>query len=153
MAISRKMWWRRKLSYAQDLFAEVFSRPWSDLRGISNSYAATSTVLIPLVGYWVIFNESVVRWLNLAREFVGAPAADHISSRVLWLYVALCAIALGTLIYAKWCPLEVKKYGDYRDYVNGDGPAMSISTMEDIGKQVELWGYALEGTLTKADYL
>jgi hypothetical protein len=100
---------RLKARYYQNLLKELVSRPWSDLRGVSNSYAAKSTILIPLIGYWVIFNESFVRWLNLAREFVGAHTIDRISPRILWLYVALCAIALGTLVFAKWCPREVKK--------------------------------------------
>ena len=150
--MSWKVWLWYKQRYIENLLTEVLSRPWSDLRGISNSYAAKSTVLIPLIGCWVIFNESVVRWLNLAREFVGAPASDHISPRVLWLYLALCAIALGSLIYAKWCPLEVKKYGDW-DYVNGDGPPMSKSTMHDIEQHIERAGYVLDGAINKADYL
>jgi hypothetical protein len=153
MAMSRKMWLKLKLRFVANKLAEIFSRPWSDLRGISNSYAAKSTILIPLIAYWAIFNESVVKWLNLAREFVGAPVVDGISPRILWLYVALCVIALGTLIYGRRCPPEVKKYGDYRAYVNGDGPAMSASTMDDIEKDVERRGYALEGKITRPDYL
>src|ERR1041385_1787909 len=153
MAMSKKMRLRLKLRYCQNLFTEIFSRPWSDLRGISNSYAAKSTILIPLIGYWVIFNERIVKWLDLAREFVGAPVVDHIPSRILWLYLALCAVALGTFIYALRCPPEVKKYGDYRDYVNGDGPAVSSSTMHDIEKDMERDGYSLEGEMSKADFL
>jgi len=154
MAMSRNMRLRLELRRFQNRFTEIFSRPWSDLRGISNSYAAKGTVLIPLVGYYVIFNESIVKWLNLAREFVGNQNIDdRISPRVLWLYVALCAIAFGTLIYAKWCPQEVKKYGDYRDYVNGDGPALSAGTMTDIESDISRKGYALEGSIGKSDYL
>jgi len=106
-----------------------------------------------LIGYWIIFNDTVLKWLKLAREFVGAPMNDQISARVLWLYIGLCVIALGTLIFAARCPTEVKKYGDYRDFVNGDGPAMSKATMDDIERQVQESGYALETVTTKADYL
>jgi hypothetical protein len=153
MAMSNRMWLRLKLRFYQNRLSEIFSRPWSDLRGISNSYAARSTILIPLIGYWAIFNDRLVDWLNLAREFVGAPITGQISTRVLWLYMGLCAIALGTFIYALRCPQEVKKYGDYKDYVNGDGPAMSDNTMDDIQKQVEDAGYALERPIAKQDYL
>jgi hypothetical protein len=59
---------RRTVRFYLNSIQDVVSRPWSDLRGISNSYAAKSTILIPLVGYWIIFNENVAKWLNLARD-------------------------------------------------------------------------------------
>jgi hypothetical protein len=47
----------------------------------------------------------------------------------------------------------VKKYADYRDFVNGDGPAMSTSTMNDIEKHAVELGYSFEGMTSKPDYL
>jgi hypothetical protein len=116
-------------------------RPWTDLRGVSNSTAAKSTILIPLIGYWIVFNESAVHWLQLARQLGGGEPSDHISTRLLWLYMALCAIGAGTFIYAVRCPPEVKKYGDYKDYVNGDGPAMSTRAVGDVRELLEKAGY------------
>jgi hypothetical protein len=132
---------------------EIVVRPWTDLRGISNSTAAKSTILIPLIGYWIMFNESAVRWLQLARQLGGGDTGDHISPRLLWLYMALCAIGVATFIYAWRCPAEVKKYGDYKDYVNGDGPAMTSSTIDDIRSTLEKIGYYELGPAEERDLL
>ncbi len=124
-----------------DRIRELVERPWSDLRGISNSQAAKSTILIPLVGYYIIFNEYLVRWLHLAQQIGGSAPSDHIPRRVLWLYMGLCSIALGTFIYALRCPPQVKKYGDFSDYVNGDGPALDFRPLEEIKEVVQKAGY------------
>ena len=42
---------------------------WSLLRTVGNLTAVRLTVLIPLVGYLIIFNENVVKYLDLAKEF------------------------------------------------------------------------------------
>jgi hypothetical protein len=132
---------------------KIVVRPWTDLRGISNSSAAKSTILIPLVGYWIVFNESAVHWLQLAHQLGGSDPMDRISPRLLWLYMALCAIAAGTFIYALRCPPEVKKYGDYKDYVNGDGPAMTMLTLKEIEESLEREGYYELGPTHKNDML
>jgi hypothetical protein len=130
---------RLKLRFYRDWLREKVGRPWSDLRGISNSYAAKSTILIPLVGYWIIFNESIFPWLQLAQQIGGHLPSDH--TRVRWFYMGLCAIAGGTFLYALRCPPEIKKYGDYRDYVNGDGPALTMASLQDIVEDLEKSGY------------
>lgn len=127
--------WRR----LENRFSEILGRDWSELRGISNSYAAKSTILIPLVGYWIIFNESIFSWLHLTHQLGGHQPSDH--TRVRWMYMGLCAIAAGTFIYALRCPPEVKKYGDFKDYVNGDGPAIERDEIEDIRETLDKSGY------------
>jgi hypothetical protein len=112
---------------------KTVARPWSDLRGISNSNAAKSTILIPLVGYWILFNVYIVKWLHLAEQVDGAAvSSDQIPKRILWFYMGLCLVAVGTFVYAVRCPPEVKKYGDFKDYVNGDGPALTLGAVQDI---------------------
>ncbi|MHB8268368.1 hypothetical protein [Bradyrhizobium sp.] len=131
----------RKLLPELDRIRTSVARPWSDLRGISNSYAAKSTIVIPLIGYYILFNEYLVKWSHLAQQVGGSTPADHIPRRALWLYMGLCSIAIGTFIYALRCPPEVKKYGDFKDYVNGDGPALTDVVMEEIEKTLGKAGY------------
>lgn len=131
----------RKLLPELDRIRTSVARPWSDLRGISNSYPAKSTIVIPLIGYYILFNEYLVKWLHLAQQVGGSTPADHIPRRVLWLYMGLCSIAIGTFIYALRCPPEVKKYGDFKDYVNGDGPALTDDAVEEIKEELGKAGY------------
>jgi hypothetical protein len=117
----------------------IWVRPWTDLRGVANSSAAKSTILIPLIGYWILFNETIAGWLRLISPFADSGA--HVSYRVLWTYIGLSLIAVGTFVYAVWCPPEIKKYGDYRDYVKGDGPAMTKSALMDVLEYLETKGF------------
>jgi hypothetical protein len=59
----------------------------------------------------------------------------------MWLYMGLCAIAFGTFVYAWRCPQEIKKYGDYKDYANGDGPVLRERSEAEISEQLEKAGY------------
>lgn len=146
-----KRYLRRKVEYFTRALSVAVSRPWSDLRGISNSYAAKSTILIPLVGYWIIFNESVFTWLQLAQQIGGYPPSDQ--TRVRWLYLGLCSIALATFIYAWRCPREIKKYGDYKDYLNGDKPAISRDEIDTIRGELEMSGYSEVRSASEGDVL
>jgi hypothetical protein len=124
----------------KDVGKGLVLRPWTDLRGISNSSAAKSTIFIPLLGYWIVFNESVARWLTLIHPL--ADSGPHVSYRLLWTYIGLTFIALGTFLYAIFCPPEVKKYRDYQDYINGDGNAMTRSTIDTMLDHLEAQGYS-----------
>jgi hypothetical protein len=92
------------------------------------------TVLIPLIGYLIIFNSYVVHYLELAKEFRGAPAVDNasVSPRLLLIYFGLCAVALGSVIYDRFCPDEVKHFGTSAGYVGGDGRSIGNFALEAI---------------------
>jgi hypothetical protein len=44
---------------------------WTVLRDIGNSAPAKLTILIPLVGYLIIFNEHVLKYLELSHQLFG----------------------------------------------------------------------------------
>jgi hypothetical protein len=107
---------------------------WSALRGFGNSPPAKATILIPLIGYLVIFNDKIVQFLELSSQITGASGTygASISPRLLFIYFGLTLIALGTAIYSMRCPAEVKYYGSSAAYVRGDGPSLGDFAMEEI---------------------
>lgn len=120
------------------------SLPWSGLRAISNSVAARCTVLIPLIGYLIIFNDGVSKYLNLVAELGGGgnSSAYTVSPRLLLIYFGLCAIAIGVTLYSIFCPNGVKYYGSANAYVgNVQGSRGRFSTREI---EVELEGSPLK---------
>jgi hypothetical protein len=91
---------------------------WSRLRAVGKSQAAKVTVLLPLVGYLIIFNKDVADFLRLAAQFAGADDAQFgVAPKLMLVYVGACAIALGQVIYGVFCPAEVKAYGHVTPYV------------------------------------
>jgi len=123
-----------------DLLTRIgFPPRWSRLRGTGNSLPVRLTVLIPVVGYLVIFNSYIVKYLELAKEFGGAQAMDNasVSPRLLLIYFGLCAVALGSVIYDRFCPDEVKHFGTSAAYVGGDGRSIGDFVLESI--EATLW--------------
>lgn len=109
-----------------------FFPQWTTLRGFGNSSPAKLTILIPLIGYLIIFNDQVTKFLQISSELVGVGPSPGISTRLLCVYFGLCLIALGTTIYSLLCPREIKYYGSSAAYVRGDGPSLGDFAMEEI---------------------
>jgi hypothetical protein len=112
----------------------IWTPAWSNLRSIGNSYSVRLTVLIPLVGYLIIFNADLVRYLHLAKDFVGLETQSEtsVSPRLLLIYFGLTLIALGSAIYSVACPWQVKNYGTSAAYVGGERPNLGDFAMEVI---------------------
>jgi hypothetical protein len=119
------------------MLREIFRTPlWVRLRFVSNSTPAKATVLVPLIGYLILFNERVVEFLNLAKD-IGSHGGAEVSYRLILIYLGLCAISAGVVVYGWLCPNEVKHYGSASAYVQGDGPSLRGFVINDIGKLLE----------------
>jgi len=96
---------------------------WAKLREAGNSTIVKLTIVIPLVGYLIIFNEDLLHYLDLSRELFGHhdPAGSQevaqVSWRLLFLYFGLCFVAVGAGLYSWFCPDEIKSYRLASDYV------------------------------------
>lgn len=107
--------------------------PWSKLRGVGNSPIVRITVLIPVVGYLIIFNKNVADFLHLASQFVGVDDEHFgVAPKLMLVYVGLCATALGVVVFSAFCPADVKYYGTPNAYVLGDGQALKDFELEKI---------------------
>lgn len=106
---------------------------WHLLRSIGNSRAAKLTVLIPLIGYLILLNDSVVAHLGLFGE-----AADATLTRLLAIYCGLVFVAIASVIFAACCPREVKRYASSEEYVAGDEPFMSDKQIAVMQRRLEI---------------
>lgn len=94
---------------------------WSTLRAIGNSPAVKMTIFIPLIGYMVIFNENILRYVQLSEYIFGNDVATgagaHVSLRLIVIYFGLSFLAVGSIIYQLFCPVEVKRFKTSIDYI------------------------------------
>jgi hypothetical protein len=124
--------------------AEIIPR-WSQLRAIGNSGPAKLTILIPLVGYYIIFNAQLARYLDLISEIAGSTThPTSVPPRLLLIYFGLCAFAVGAVLYSLFCPVEVKQYGSSAAYVGGDGPHIKSYILDSIEEKLDKSGYKYE---------
>jgi hypothetical protein len=82
---------------------------WSVLRGLGNSSIAKATIAVPLVGYLLLFNGEIVKFLSLHTDFCRSASCGP-SLRLLLLYLGCCSIAVGAALYGLKCPALIKKY-------------------------------------------
>ncbi|WP_137930460.1 hypothetical protein [Mesorhizobium comanense] len=82
---------------------------WSVLRRLGNSPVAKATIAVPLVGYLLLFNAEIAKFLRLHSDFCQ-PAECVPSLRLFLLYLGSCSIAVGAALYSLRCPALIKKY-------------------------------------------
>ena len=124
----------------ESLDSKPYIPRWSKLRSIGNSQAAKLTILIPLVGYMIIFNETIASYLQLSNELVGLSvegSGSTASPRLLLIYFGLCWVALGSAIYAWRCPGFIKRYRSAESFVADAGHHIGQVFMSAIQSELE----------------
>lgn len=92
-----------------------FPPKWSTLRVIGNSTLVRATVIMPFVGYLILFNSHVVDALRPALELFpdcadGRCAQSFIWSRLFFLYFGLMFLGAGAFIYQLRCDPNIKRF-------------------------------------------
>jgi hypothetical protein len=90
---------------------------WTSLRPVGNSIIVKLTILVPLIGYLIIFNDKLAGYVDLVREVSGLDASSGLSvpPRLFQIYFGLCFIAVASAIYSLACPSIIKRYASAID--------------------------------------
>jgi hypothetical protein len=82
---------------------------WNRLRLFGNSTVARATIAVPVLGYFLLFNERVLGYLRLHTAFCAGVGCE-VSWRLYFIYFGCCWVAVGSALYWWLCPLLIKKY-------------------------------------------
>jgi hypothetical protein len=107
---------------------------WSTLRALGISPLAQATVLVPIFGYLVLFNEHVVRHLRLSTRFFPADSLLHLSDRLFLLYLGLFIVGVGTIGFRMSCPRVIKLHALATEFV----AARDLSSPLEQGRLLRL---------------
>ena len=107
--------------------------PWTTLRPVGNSVIVKLTILIPAVGYLIIFNDKLVGYVDLIREISNLDKSSGLSvpPRLFQLYFGFCFVAVASAIYSMACPSIIKRYPSAID--------LGAATTEAVGD----YGYTI----------
>lgn len=85
---------------------------WTTLRPVGNSVIVKLTILVPAIGYLIIFNDKLVGYVDLVREISGMDKESGLSipPRLFQIYFGLCFVAIASAIYSLACPSIIKRY-------------------------------------------
>jgi hypothetical protein len=92
-----------------------FPPKWSTLRVIGNSAPVRATVVMPFIGYLILFNSHVVDALRPAIELFpdcasGGCDRSFMWSRLFFLYFGLMFLGAGAFIYQLRCDPNIKRF-------------------------------------------
>ena len=111
---------------------------WGVLRSIGNSATVKLTILIPVIGYLILFNDTLVGYLNLARNLFDATAVPgSVSWRLLFLYFGLSLTAVASIIYAMFCPNVIKRFGSSAEFIAEEGDYVPTFAFEIIEEKLK----------------
>lgn len=88
---------------------EAHSR-WSELRELGQSNFVKASVLMPVFGYLLLLNEHVQRYLIIQYD-AGWPF-NYLPAlwRIWLLFYGSFSLAIGSILFAWRCPVEIKRY-------------------------------------------
>lgn len=113
-----------------------FIPTWAKLRGIGNSRAVQASAIFPVVGYVILLSNGVTNFFD--GGIAGAPSSKQgvwhqlWSAKLYFIYFGLLFVGLGSTIYQWRCPRQIKKHGDWEDYVRTDGLVMHHEQLSEI---------------------
>lgn len=82
---------------------------WNELRALGNSNLVKASVLMPAFGYMLLLNDNVHSYLTIKYD---GWLLGYLPSiwRIWLLFYGSFFLAAGTLLYAWYCPVPVKRY-------------------------------------------
>lgn len=84
--------------------------PWTLYAGIGKSKLAQSSILVPLFGYMIIFNEKLLDWSKLHFDI------DVSFWRLYFLYFGFTFVGLGSIVFNIKCPRTIKEFPTISEY-------------------------------------
>lgn len=106
---------------------------WTAVRSVSNASATKLVIVIPLVGYWIIFNEHLVELAQLSTILIPDGEAQRLVPwRLFATYFGLCFVGIASILYQLFCPSQVKLYETASQYVGTVFPAISNLEMARV---------------------
>jgi hypothetical protein len=101
------------------------------------------TIIVPFLGSLILFNQYVIdlltlspdlirRWVSVPGETAEATARSITLNRLYFVYFGLCALGMGSALFAVLCPLVVKEHISSRDYVTSEAQFVTPARMSLI---------------------
>jgi hypothetical protein len=111
----------------------VYLPTWSTVRGIGNSLPAKASVILPFVGYLILFNKHVVE--AIALHCIELPCREQVLfPKLYYLYFGLTFFGVASFLYQLRCDSRIKRFANVEDY---------ILSVKEITSDNELYKYQL----------
>jgi hypothetical protein len=126
-----------------------FSTPtWEVIRTIGRSKIMTLTILIPFLGYMIIFNEHLIHLFELSDGLFSSSTtssstnqnvvSEDSKTRLFYFYFGFTFLGLGSLLFQFFCPNLIKEHGSDREFIKEEVSLMTIKRTESLLRFIEV---------------
>lgn len=111
---------------------------WVTVRGIGNSFPAKASILMPLVGYLILFNEHLIRHFQPLVPWLNSPSN---AAGKLWLvetgvlyfyYFGFLFFGIASAIYYAAGSQLIRRYKDFLDYASSESRDITLEELREI---------------------
>jgi hypothetical protein len=102
---------------------------WIQLRSLGESSLVRASVLMPAFGYILLLNDNVHQYLTIKYDGILLRYLPELWRVWLLFYGSFC-LAIATVIYALFCPREIKRYSS--EFEMADAEATHIIHLGEI---------------------
>jgi hypothetical protein len=122
---------------------------WTTLRSIGSLRIVQLTILVPVIGYFILFNDELVQRLEFSNQVI--PRADHHAGlsngtllKLMSLYFGLCFVGLGSALFSALCPALVRRYQHFSEYAASEIDLLTDRHINEINSRLEREGKGKE---------
>jgi hypothetical protein len=100
----------------------MMSLPWSVLNTIGSSPLVRATAIVPLIGYFIVFNAHVQNFLDILIRSPGDSAHTWIfpifesQVRMILVYYGLVMVGIGSFLFQLFCPSSIRRHRHASDF-------------------------------------
>lgn len=110
-------------NFRKVFYAFFKAATWSSLSGIGNSRLAQLTVLMPVIGYLVLFNSQISLWFETVipqRLSTETPSIWEtlFENNLLYLYLGLLMFGLAVTLFNIAAPSQIRRFPATEDYIH-----------------------------------
>jgi hypothetical protein len=122
---------------------------WTTLRSIGGLRVVQLTIFVPVIGYFILFNDELVHRLEFSNQVIPHP--DHhvgLSNgtllKLMLLYFGLCFVGIGSVLFSIFCPALVRRYRDFVEYAASEIDLLTDRHIKEINSRLKREGKGKE---------
>lgn len=108
---------------------------WLVLKKMTNTKLSRLTILVPLLGWFLIYNDNIFKILN---ESFNMDLSISLSWKLHCFYLGLTCIAISVVFYIIFCPEKVNKYLDEFDYIKSESRIYTIENDKRTSSKINI---------------
>jgi len=125
---------------------------WGNLKIIGQSKLVSMTIIIPLFGYIIFFNEQLISIIEVSNSYLNQFKIIHTditlnnSNKLFYIYFGLSFLGIASILYKLVSPSLINEYKSMREYIDKEKMIMNLNNTnilfnklkDDNNKDVDL---------------